>query len=177
MFTHFHRLLQLFGGRCIIVEEGEARYVVLPIKEYLALSGKSSDDAGARSGTADDEQSEEDATESVRLWRGRRSETTEEDGADDGAIATEDESSADLAEDIGRGRNKATDETAVWAGEADDAWSESRLSGQNDASPFPPSSSPASPTRGASEEEAMPKAMEPIPERPRSEYRIEDIPF
>ena len=37
MFTQINKLLRLFGGRCIIVENGEPRYVVLPAEEYLAL--------------------------------------------------------------------------------------------------------------------------------------------
>lgn len=44
MFQKLNHLLQVFGGRCIIVEQGEPRYVVLPVEEYIAL--KNGDSGG-----------------------------------------------------------------------------------------------------------------------------------
>ena len=37
MFAKLEKLLRFFGGRCIIVEDGEPRYVVLPVRDYLLL--------------------------------------------------------------------------------------------------------------------------------------------
>lgn len=53
MFKKLKDLLRLFNGRCIIVEDGEPRYVLIPFQEYVALR----DDAAVqslRSSAADD---------------------------------------------------------------------------------------------------------------------------
>ncbi|MDZ4296002.1 MAG: hypothetical protein U1A16_01370 [Patescibacteria group bacterium] len=38
MFKKLNHLLRVFGGRCIIVEDGEPRYVLISAEEFLTLT-------------------------------------------------------------------------------------------------------------------------------------------
>ncbi|MDP3795169.1 MAG: hypothetical protein Q8R13_04570 [bacterium] len=174
MFKKLNHLLRVFGGRCIIVEDGEPRYVLISAEEFLTLTAGKTLQSGSVTPAALGEMPDQGA-----------------------GMPIEDED-ADISEGhVSRRRNGVTEDAAARSGAADEGGSRRRPT-EDEAPLLPVTKAPSEyvPVEeltseaaalaqvnreiGALNDVAAQVNLEEMPlgeRKEKSEYKIEDIPF